>query len=155
MVYGSFNRWHCRLPSAKASIPHRTFPARNRVNGNRRQNTFAWNVNNFADRNGKGGDFRAFPSYPASWETVKMGWLRRTFTVPDGWKGRRILPHFAAVAGDVQVRVTFRPVNSSGAGSNRLSAGSVSFRAPQTITVPLGWIVESMALRASAPGGSM
>jgi beta-galactosidase len=64
-----------------------------------------WNVNNFADRNGKGGDFRAFPSYPASWETVKMGWLRRTFTVPDGWKGRRILLHFAAVAGDVQVRV--------------------------------------------------
>jgi hypothetical protein len=64
-----------------------------------------WNVNSFADRNGKGGDFRAYPSYPASWETVKMAWLRRTFTVPERWKGRRILLHFAAVAGDVQVLV--------------------------------------------------
>ena len=64
-----------------------------------------WNVNSFADRNGQGGDFRCYPSYPAAWETCKMGWLRKTFLIPGGWKGRRIKLHFEAAAGDVQVLV--------------------------------------------------
>ncbi len=64
-----------------------------------------WNVNSFADRKGQGGDFRSYPSYPKAWEEVKMGWMRRSFTVPAAWKGRRILIHVAAAAGDLQFQV--------------------------------------------------
>ena len=64
-----------------------------------------WNVNSFADRRGQGGDFRTYPSYPAAWESVEMGWLRRTVQVPADWKGERILLHFGAVAGDVRILV--------------------------------------------------
>ncbi|MDB5211444.1 MAG: glycoside hydrolase family 2, partial [Sediminibacterium sp.] len=46
-----------------------------------------WNVNSFADKNGQGGDFRCYPSYPKEWENIKMGWLKKIFTVPAGWKG--------------------------------------------------------------------
>ncbi len=71
-----------------------------------------WNVNSFADHNGQGGDFRCYPSYPQAWESVKMGWLRRPFTVPASWKGRRILIHFAAAAGDLQFRVNGKDAGS-------------------------------------------
>lgn len=71
-----------------------------------------WNVNSFADRNGQGGDFRCYPSYPAAWESCKMGWLRKKFFVPAGWKGRRVQIHFEAVAGDVQVLVNGKPVGT-------------------------------------------
>jgi hypothetical protein len=64
-----------------------------------------WNVNSFANRRGLGGDFRTFPSYPSAWESVEMGWLRRTVRVPIDWKGDRVLLHFAAVAGDVRILV--------------------------------------------------
>jgi beta-galactosidase len=64
-----------------------------------------WNVNSFANRRGLGGDFRTYPSYPAAWESVEMGWLRRTVRVPLAWKGERVLLHFAAVAGDVRILV--------------------------------------------------
>jgi beta-galactosidase len=69
-----------------------------------------WNVNSFADRKGEGGDFRSFPSYPAAWEKIKLGWLQRSFTVPAAWKGRRIQLHFEAAAGDVEVFVNGKPV---------------------------------------------
>ncbi|GGB02280.1 glycoside hydrolase family 2 protein [Puia dinghuensis] len=71
-----------------------------------------WNVNSFADRNGQGGDFRCYPSYPAAWEKCKLGWLRKKFFVPRGWEGRRIQLHFEAVAGDVQVVVNGKPVGT-------------------------------------------
>ena len=64
-----------------------------------------WDVNSFADRKGQGGDFRCYPSYPQAWEAVKMGWIRRNFTVPAAWKGHRVLIHFAAAAGDLQFQV--------------------------------------------------
>ncbi|MDP4292260.1 MAG: glycoside hydrolase family 2 TIM barrel-domain containing protein, partial [Bacteroidota bacterium] len=64
-----------------------------------------WNVNSFADNKGLGGDFRCYPSYPKEWENVKMGWLRKKFTVPEKWKGNRILMHFEAVAGDADIRI--------------------------------------------------
>ncbi|HEX4084482.1 MAG TPA: glycoside hydrolase family 2 TIM barrel-domain containing protein [Chthoniobacteraceae bacterium] len=69
-----------------------------------------WNVNAFADKDGQGGDFRTYPSYPASWEKVKMGWLRKTFTVPANWQGKRIQLHFAAVAGDAQILLNGKAV---------------------------------------------
>ncbi|RYG87664.1 MAG: beta-galactosidase, partial [Alphaproteobacteria bacterium] len=34
-----------------------------------------------------------------------MGWLRRTFRVPAGWKGKRLILHFEAVAGECQIQV--------------------------------------------------
>ena len=64
-----------------------------------------WNVNSFADKQGLGGDFRTYPSYPKEWETIKMGWLRKTFNIPANWKGRRIRLCFDAVAGDAEVLV--------------------------------------------------
>ncbi|HXO77234.1 MAG TPA: glycoside hydrolase family 2 TIM barrel-domain containing protein, partial [Puia sp.] len=70
-----------------------------------------WNVNNFADNKGQGGDFRCYPSYPRSWETIKMGWLRKTFTVPADWKGRLIRLHFEAVAGDAEIVVNGKTVD--------------------------------------------
>lgn len=67
-----------------------------------------WNVNAF--NRGDGGDFRAYPSYPKSWEDVSQGWLGRSFRVPTSWRRRRILLHFDAVAGDAQVYVNGRKV---------------------------------------------
>ena len=64
-----------------------------------------WNVNNFADDHEKGGDFRTYPSYPKEWEHIKMGWLKRKFTVPENWKGKQLILHFEAVAGDAEVFV--------------------------------------------------
>ncbi|MGA3170441.1 MAG: sugar-binding domain-containing protein [Chthoniobacteraceae bacterium] len=71
-----------------------------------------WNVNSFADQDGEGGDFCTFPSYPAAWEQVKMGWLRKTFTVPAAWRGRRIQLHFGAVAGDARILLNGQPVGT-------------------------------------------
>ncbi len=59
-----------------------------------------WNVNAF-----RWGGGPTFPSYPAAWEKARMGWLRRQFTVPSGWQGKRLILHFEAVSGSVQVLV--------------------------------------------------
>ena len=67
-----------------------------------------WNVNSFSA--GPGGDFRCFPSYPASWEQAPMGWLRRRFRVPAAWHGQRLVLHFDAVAGDCQVFINGKPL---------------------------------------------
>lgn len=49
-----------------------------------------------------------YPSYPSHWDGVEMGWLRRTFRVPESWGDRRIVLHFEAVGGDAQVFVNGR-----------------------------------------------
>lgn len=67
-----------------------------------------WNVNAF--NQGDGGDFRCYPSYPASWDTAEMAWMERTFTVPAAWKGKRLRLHFEAVAGDAVIRVNGKEV---------------------------------------------
>jgi beta-galactosidase len=46
-----------------------------------------------------------YPSYPLKWGNVKMGWLRRSFTVPSSWSEKRIVLHFEAVMGDFVVLV--------------------------------------------------
>ncbi|MCW3058369.1 MAG: glycoside hydrolase family 2, partial [Capsulimonas sp.] len=69
-----------------------------------------WNANTYADQDGLGGDFRNFPSYPAAWNSVQMGWLGRSFTVPAAWKNKRLILHFDAVAGDTQVIVNGKEV---------------------------------------------
>jgi hypothetical protein len=72
-----------------------------------------WNVNAFPDQKGLGGDLRCYPSYPESWNSVQMGWLRRSFKIPAAWKGKRLLIHFSAVAGDTQVLVNGKPVGEN------------------------------------------
>lgn len=72
-----------------------------------------WNVNTYGcGRNVGAGtehpywpDSVWFPSYPASWDGVQMGWLKRTFQVPNDWKDKRVLLHFEAVAGSCRVLV--------------------------------------------------
>jgi hypothetical protein len=70
-----------------------------------------WNANALLMSDaGAGGDFRAFPSYPKHWESARMGWLRRSVVVPSGWRGRRILLHLEAVAGECRVVVNGKDV---------------------------------------------
>lgn len=72
-----------------------------------------WNVNKWGANSttGKGTPFTYwpnsvwFPSYPKSWENVEMGWLKRTFRVPQDWDKRRVVLHFEAVAGQCQILV--------------------------------------------------
>lgn len=71
-----------------------------------------WNVNGFANKDGQGGDFRCYPGYPVTWEQYKMGWLKKKFTFPASWKGRRIRLHFEAVAGDAVVMVNGKKAGS-------------------------------------------
>lgn len=72
-----------------------------------------WNVNAFAYRNLEGPDHRNYPSYPKSWENVKMAWMRKTVKVPASWKGETVKLHFEAVAGETEVYV-----NGKKAGDN-------------------------------------
>jgi beta-galactosidase len=72
-----------------------------------------WNVNEWGagSKTGEGTDEPYapssvyYPSYPSNWGNVKMGWLRRSFTVPSSWSGKRIVLHFEAVMGDFEVLV--------------------------------------------------
>lgn len=68
-----------------------------------------WNINAIGhDPKGGGMDSRCFPSYPESWNKVRMGWLRKAVTLPEAWKGRRIVLHLEAVAGDCRILVNGR-----------------------------------------------
>ena len=79
-----------------------------------------WNVNTWGNGRDVGAgtkrpyvaDSLYYPSYPASWEGVEMGWLRRSFSVPSQWGNRRVLLHFEAVAGQAQVLVNGKLVGS-------------------------------------------
>jgi hypothetical protein len=71
-----------------------------------------WNVNSFADNHGEGGDFRTYPSYPKAWEDIKMGWLKRNFNVPENWRGRHLVLHFEAIAGDAEILVNGKPAGT-------------------------------------------
>jgi lysophospholipase L1-like esterase len=63
-----------------------------------------WNVNSFPGSK-DGGDFVTYPSYPARWDTVRAGWLRRRIPYKPAWRGHRLLLHFEAVAGYCRVFV--------------------------------------------------
>lgn len=70
-----------------------------------------WNVNAF--NLGPGGDFRSYPSYPASWSRVQLGWLRRSVTVPKDWAGKRFLLRFEAIAGNAEIYVNGQKVGEN------------------------------------------
>ncbi len=77
-----------------------------------------WNVNEWGggSRVGKGTDKPYapssvyFPSYPLNWGGVRMGWLKRSFTMPDAWLGRRVLLHFEAVMGEAEILINGKKV---------------------------------------------
>ena len=79
-----------------------------------------WNVNVWGNGSDVGDGTRHpyeadsvyFPSYPASWDGVRMGWLRRSFRVPPTWAGKRLLLRFEAVAGEAQILINGQPVGS-------------------------------------------
>ena len=71
------------------------------------------NVNNWGQgyRTGSGTDRPYtpssiyYPSYPEHWNHVRMAWMKKTFSVPSDWAGKRILVHFEAVSGECAVYV--------------------------------------------------
>ncbi len=63
-----------------------------------------WNVNGFFAGQA-GGDFRAYPSYPAEWEGLRAAWMEKMVNVPKNWEGKRIILNFGAVAGRIVVYV--------------------------------------------------
>ncbi|KAA6350139.1 Beta-galactosidase [termite gut metagenome] len=69
-----------------------------------------WNINSFANRDLAGPDHRNYPSYPESWESLKMAWLKKKVTVPADWTDKVIKLHFEAVAGFAEVYVNNRKV---------------------------------------------
>ena len=68
----------------------------------------------------------------------KRLWYRRTFTVPGGWRGRRVLLHFGAVDWDAKVRVNGKPVGTHRGGYDPFSfdiTDALKPAGPQEITV--------------------
>lgn len=70
-----------------------------------------YNINALVDGDGiPSGDFVCYPSYPKSWNLVKMGWMRRRLRVPEDWAGKNFLLHFEAVCGHCQVYIDGKKV---------------------------------------------
>lgn len=121
-----------------------------------------WNINAFANRNLEGPDHRNYPSYPKSWEEVKMAWMRKSVTVPEAWDGKQIKLHFEAVAGCAEVYVDRQKV---GENFDLFLPFDVDItdkvRPGQTVEVMVGvrsqWLFEdnSTVGRRLVPGGSM
>ncbi|MDR3309114.1 MAG: beta-galactosidase, partial [Tannerella sp.] len=44
-----------------------------------------------------------YPSYPKAWASAEMGWLKKSFDIPQILTGKRIILHFEAVAGECVV----------------------------------------------------
>ncbi len=96
---------------AGESIPELPLPQPDKWDSVKLKVPSPWNINGFVDQDGiPGGDFNCYPSYPESWKHVKMGWLRRSLRVPEGWEGQSILLHFEAVCGYCQVTIDGRKV---------------------------------------------
>lgn len=71
----------------------------------------AWNVNAVLhDESGQGMDSRSFPSYPDSWNHVKMGWLHKKVMISQSWKGKEVFIHLKAVAGDCRILVNNKEI---------------------------------------------
>ncbi|GHT18320.1 beta-galactosidase [Bacteroidia bacterium] len=76
------------------------------------------NVNNWGSGNnvGEGTDFPYapssvyYPSYPKHWDGARMVWLKKQMILPEGWKNKRLLLHFEAVAGECVVLLNGKEV---------------------------------------------
>lgn len=51
-----------------------------------------------------------YPSYPENWVHARMGWLRKTFSIPQKWYDKRLIIHFEGVAGDCAVFINGKQV---------------------------------------------
>lgn len=79
-----------------------------------------WNVNEWGGGSHVGKDTDLpyapssvyFPGYPRNWASVRMGWLKKTFTVPDTWVGKRVILHFDAIMGEAEIRINGTKVNT-------------------------------------------
>jgi len=71
-----------------------------------------WNINSFLmNLSEQGGDFRAYPSYPDSWEKYRAAWMEKDVNVPAKWRDKRVVLHFGAVAGEMTVYVNGQRVS--------------------------------------------
>jgi beta-galactosidase len=99
--------------SGKGTAPELTNPDPDKWEGTKIKIPSPWNVNDWGGGINVGQGSNSpyapgsvyYPSYPAGWVNVKMGWLRRYFVVPADWKGKRAVLHFEAVAGDCEVLI--------------------------------------------------
>lgn len=57
-----------------------------------------WNINSYYSDN-EGGQFTAYPSYPDSWKSVTMGWMKREITMDNIESGDEYFLHFEGVMG--------------------------------------------------------
>jgi Glycosyl hydrolases family 2, sugar binding domain/Glycosyl hydrolases family 2/Glycosyl hydrolases family 2, TIM barrel domain len=67
-----------------------------------------WNANSFV--RGDGPDHNDFPSYPESWDRIRMAWMRKQVEIPSNWAGKQLILHFEAVAGFTEVYVNGKKV---------------------------------------------
>ncbi|GHT46594.1 beta-galactosidase [Bacteroidia bacterium] len=76
------------------------------------------NVNNWGSGNnvGEGTNFPYapssvyYPGYPKYWDDTRMAWLKKELTLPEGWKNKRLILHFEAVAGECVVLLNGKEV---------------------------------------------
>lgn len=93
------------------SIPELPLPKSDRWESVKLKVPSPWNINGLVDGDGiPGGDFVCYPSYPYSWKQFKMGWMKRTFHVPEDWGDKTIQLHFEAVCGHCQVYIDGKKV---------------------------------------------
>ena len=72
-----------------------------------------WNVNTWGNGRHVGAgthrpyfpDSVYYPSYPEHWDSVRMAWIQRPFTLPKNCDGKRILLHFEAISGMAEIYV--------------------------------------------------
>jgi len=69
-----------------------------------------WDVNNYTNRYGKGGDFVAYPSYPAEWMKAKIGWMRKDIEIPTDWSKKTMFLHFEGILGKTVIYVNGQKV---------------------------------------------
>lgn len=62
-----------------------------------------WNVDSFGG--GNGYEFDCFPSYPKSWNSAPMGWLKLAFKFPADWSGKQTYLHFMSIVGAARIVV--------------------------------------------------
>jgi beta-galactosidase len=72
-----------------------------------------WNVNTWGNGRHVGAgtkqpyfpDSVYYPSYPEHWDDVRMAWMKRSFTPPNYWNGKKLLLHFEAVSGMAEIYI--------------------------------------------------
>lgn len=115
-----------------------------------------WNVNSFAADSG--GDFRCFPRYPREWDTVRAGWLSRSFEVPKGLPGDRWFLRFESAAHRTVVLVNGVEVAQNEDGFTPFEVEIGEYLNPegenQLLVGCAGWEALSANGRMAFPAGS-